>query len=143
MCKSPEHIKLCTCADDSINVEELNSYWILYRYNPSKEFKVLGSVVMPDDIPGIELLTMEGESEQDMYNRVLLERLNKNELFDTDISLTSNDRLQVVFNSLDEFGGDIYEFEYVEGEWDIAEDDPTDPFFIDNNYDEYKQGVVE
>jgi len=139
MCKSPQHIKLCTCIDDSINIESLDNYWILYRYNIVKEIFVLGEVKLPTFPDNNEIIN----NEEGRINELILERLNEGSIFDKDIEYQDCDRLHIIIKLPDESDKSTYEYEFIEDEWCTADKDPTDPFYVENNYDEVSKGRVE
>lgn len=51
MCLVSDKIKFCTCDEEDIEIEELNNYWILYRYNPDKFEKIVGMFILPREDP--------------------------------------------------------------------------------------------
>jgi len=45
MCKVSDKIKFCTCGSDTIDTDELNNYWKLYRYNDKKETEIAKGIL--------------------------------------------------------------------------------------------------
>ena len=138
MCKSLQHIKLCTCIDDSISIESLDNYWILYRYNVDKKIFVLGEVKLPIFPDNNEIIN----NEEGRINELILEWLNEGSIFDKDIEYQDCDRLHIIIKLSDLADKVKYEYEFIDDEWFTADKDPTDPFYIENNYDEYSKGRV-
>lgn len=139
MCKSPQYIKLCACIDDSIDLESLDNYWILYRYNIVKEIFVLGEIKLPIFPDNNEIINNE---EARIYE-LLLDRLNEGNIFDKDVEHQDSDRLHIIIKLSDLADKVKYEYEFIDDEWCIADKDHSDPFYIENNYDEYSKGRVE
>jgi hypothetical protein len=85
MCEVSDKIKFCTCVDDNIDIEELNHYWGLHRYNKDKNLIVMGSPVLPDQLnPKFEINA-----------EIVVNTLNTPEAFDKNIELKRGDRLEV------------------------------------------------
>lgn len=86
MCRVSPRLKLCTC--DGRKVSRLAHYWVLYRFDPNKNVRVIGRVATPDAL----------DPRAEAYNRAtLLKRLNEPDVFDVEPKLKSGDRLQLTF----------------------------------------------
>lgn len=86
MCKVSPRLKLCTC--DARDVTRLANYWVLHRFNASKQNRIIGRVAMPDAI----------DARAEAYNRATLRRrLNEPDAFDVDLNPQVGDRLQLTF----------------------------------------------
>jgi len=132
MCIVSDKIKFCTCVADDVELDELNHYWVLHRYNKNKDIMVLGLA-----LPPIEFFGQSYYADQEK----ILNRLNSGEAFDQDFSFKAEDRLEVVFNAQKEDERLPFQFEFDGEEW-FAEDEEFDSFSLMNNYDELAQGKI-
>lgn len=134
MCVVSDKIKFCTCVADDVEVDELNHYWILHRYNKDKNEMVMGLAMPPMII--VDPMYYVDEA-------TILDRVNTAEAFDTELSFRDKDRLEIFFNALSEDEDDIisFQFEHQTGQW-ISPDEGFEPFSLMNYYDEIAQGEV-
>jgi hypothetical protein len=125
MCIVSDKIKFCTCEIGSY--DELQNYWLLYRYNKNKLWIVEGSADMP-----IGYLV---GSQYALNVETFIKRLNEPDAFDKPIKFKSKDRIEIVLNNLSENEKDrmTFCFEYRKGAW---LDNPYDGFELMNEYDE-------
>ena len=131
MCTVSDKIKFCTCSSDELNLEELEHYWILNRYQKGKDNMVLGEPSLPTEYkdPNFKI-----NREQ------LLARVNEPEAFDKPLDFKRKDRLELVLNNkLDYDKIYIYEFEYTGKEWKYVS---HDPFNLMNHYHEIDSGEL-
>jgi len=140
MCELSKKLKLCTCAVAS--VEHLRHYWVLYRFNKTKDDLVMGQAM---------LLEEPGKAVQ-AYNRsLLLERLNEHDAFDINLNPQEGDRLQLKFTCSDsgvlsiltrnrKIKKIIYGYTYRNGRW-IEE--PFDHLAWERRHDREKFGEIQ
>ena len=51
---SENKIKFCTCVADDVELDELDHFWVLHRYNNGEIYQVIGEPIIPDDqVPSI------------------------------------------------------------------------------------------
>lgn len=130
MCKLTNNIKFCTCIDDNKNIEELNHYWVLHRFNKDKNELVMGLPMFPDHL----LPNFKDNEEQ------LTKALNTPEAFDKNINLKSKDRIEVLLNNkANDNKSYNYTFEYKNGQWKPIE---SDCFELTNHYDRLIKGKL-
>lgn len=132
MCKVSDKIKFCTCLDDTIDIEELNHYWVLHRYNKDKNLSVMGMPVFPNDLNPLFEINAE----------IVLHNLNTPEAFDKEIELKRGDRLEAVVCSNTAGNDDrfYYNFKYTGKIWkSIA----VDYFDIMSRFDELNMGEIQ
>ena len=122
MCVVSDKIKFCTCVAEDIDLDELNHYWVLHRYNKNKDMMVMGLAQAP-----IEIIDQSYFVDQD----TILHRLNSGEAFDQDFSFQKEDRLEVVFNALKEDERFPFQFEFDGENW-FAEHENFEPFTLMN-----------
>lgn len=119
MCTISDKLKLCTCKTDDI--EKLEHYWVLYKYEKSDIIK-MGLPVMPQEF---EI----GESvNENNYNKIE-EMLNAGYCFDMELPLSNKDILELIFtcrNKNDRTICLVYEFVYRKNKWVKREHDPFD-----------------
>lgn len=128
MCVVSNEIKFCSCEVD--DYEELPHYWVLHRYNRSKEIQILGSLVMSEDylLPNFEL-----------NKNTFQERLNTHDAFDKEIAFKNNDRLEIVLNNKKESQRMTFCFKFKGGTWlEIA----YDYFKLASQFDEKAFGLI-
>ena len=129
MCKVSDKIKLCTCAVNSVN--ELKHYWILHRYNKSKNNIVIGDCMLPYMVD--EKIIINNKA-------MLLKRINEVDAFDIELSPKNKDRLQLTFTCTDSHDQQItYGYSYKKGKW-VEED--FDPLEWSWHHDEQKFGII-
>lgn len=131
MCKISDNIKFCSCVDANTDVEELNHYWVLNRYNKYKnlEIEILGELRLP----------LDEFTPNYIENGINISKaLTKTDCFDKPITFKEKDRLQIVLNNNDEVM--VFEYEYTSGAWLSIEN--KDPFYLSNNFDEINFGEV-
>lgn len=133
MCVISENIKFCSCVDDNIDIDALNHYWVLYRYNKHLDIEVLGEVMLPFD----KLMPNYKENARIIFNALM-----GKESFDKPMRFKEQDRLQIVLNNTSKNREDSMEFEfaYNSGIWESI-DDP-DPFYIINHFDDINSGEI-
>jgi hypothetical protein len=129
MCKVSDQIKFCTCVDDNIDIEELNHYWVLHRYNKDKNVTVMGTSVLPSDL----------QPQFEVNETLLINTLNRREAFDKKIELEKGDRLEVVLCNNSEDDELYYNFKFTGKKWEFIE---SDCFDLMNNFDEVKVGEI-
>jgi len=132
MCLVSDKIKFCTCDEEDIEIEELNNYWILYRYNPDKFEKIVGMFILPREDPSFFELNKE----------TILKRLKDPDAFDIPIVFKSRDRLLVsINNDKENIEEDMtYLFKFTRGKWKpIA----YEPFHLMEEFDQYKKGTFD
>lgn len=132
MCELSRKLKLCTCA--AASVSELRNYWILHRFDKTKDFIVAGSIVLYDE---------PSKSVQAHNKALLLERLQEADAFDVDLRPRERDRLQLTF-TCSEPGGRVntlyYGYEYKSGRWTEEE---YDELSWETNHDQTRFGEVQ
>ncbi|HAP69436.1 MAG TPA: hypothetical protein DCR04_06880 [Flavobacteriales bacterium] len=132
MCKVSEKIKFCTCGDIQ-NIEELDDYWILHRFNKDKDEDdiMIGMLAPP---------TVFRDSNFEFNENAILERLNTGEAFDKPMNLEKRDRLEVVINMNDDDGSFSYNFQFYGRKWKAVKEDVLG---LLERYDQNKRGKVE
>ncbi|GGG52168.1 hypothetical protein [Bizionia arctica] len=131
MCKVSDKIKFCTCFDANIDIEELNYYWLLHRYNKDKNHIVMGSPVLPEYLnPRFEINA-----------ELLVNTLNTPEAFDKNLQLEEGDRLEVVLcnNAKDSNESLYYNFKYTGNIWKTIQ---SDCFDLMSRFDEVSGGEI-
>jgi len=131
MCKITNKIKFCTCEVDLEKINELKSFWILYRRNSNINYFSIGSFVL--------MSGMFYELNQD----TILNRLQEKDAFDKDIQFKDDDCLQIFIkeeNSDVFYKHILYRFQFNEGKWEKDEYNPID---FNHLYDEIKWGKFE
>ncbi|QVY67112.1 hypothetical protein [Polaribacter sp. Q13] len=129
MCKVINRIKFCTCIDDNVDIEELNHYWILHRYNKDKNENVMGTPALPSDL----------QPHFEVNETLLIDTLNTTDAFDKNIELEKGDRLEVVLCNNSKDNELYYNFKFTGKKWKSIE---SDCFDIMNNFDEVKGGEI-
>ena len=129
MCKVSNKIKFCTCVDDNIDIEELNHYWVLHRYNKDKNMNVMGEPIFPDNLHPMFIIN----------KALLIDTLNKPEAFDKNIGLKKGDRLEVVLCNNSDNDSLYYNFKFTGKTWMPIE---SDSFDLMSNFDELKGGEI-
>ena len=128
MCIISKKIKFCSCLTK--DPRTLKNYWILHRYNQSKNEMSVGEAMFPEQTSNFEI-----------NKNLLLNRLNDADAFDFQTNFHNKDRLELVIkDSLSRpFGSATYAFAYSKGKW---METPFDVFDLMNNYDEIKFGKM-
>ena len=133
MCEISDDLKLCTCS----NAEELENYWVLYRFNKDKNELIVGEILLP------RIITLEEIRNKD----ILLALLNKNNCFDFEYHPHNKDRLLISLldstnNDFDEEYSEsiAYGYEYKNGKWKIKD---YETFEWYEKYDEILEGKIE
>lgn len=131
MCEVSNKIKFCTCADDNIDIEELNNYWVLHRYNKDKNMDVMGEPILPYGLQPMFEINEE----------ILVDILNSTEAFDKKIELKKGDKLEVVLCNNATAGREsfYYNFKYSGKTWKSIE---SDIFDLMSRFDEVSGGEV-
>jgi hypothetical protein len=133
MCLVSDKIKFCTCVDDNIDIESLDHYWILYRYNPNKNVQVMGLALPP--VLMDELSYFESQE-------VIINRINSGAGFDQKFEFKEGDRLELSLNTNDEELMFQFYFEYGGEQW-FSAPEGFKPFTLENEFDELAQGHVQ
>lgn len=133
MCTVSDKLKLCTCADELIDIEALDNYWVLYRYNPTKELHVLGLAMPPYTFNDDNYL-------KNMFN--IAELLDSGIAFDQKFEFKEEDRLEIHLNSQDEEKHIQFQYEYDGEEWTPLPEG-FKPFSLMNDYDELSHGAIQ
>jgi hypothetical protein len=129
MCKVSNKIKFCTCVDDNIDIEELNHYWVLHRYNKDKNMNVMGEPIFPDNLHPMFIIN----------EALLIYTLNKPDAFDKNIELKKGDRLEVALCNNSDNDSLYYNFKFTGKTWISIE---SDSFDLMSNFDELKSGKI-
>ncbi len=110
MCIVSNKLKLCTCNIDFSQIEQLDNYWILYKYAKQTTGNfIIGEPMMP---AWFTLESHEVNAEQ------LVKLLNTENVFDVELELKNKHRLLISLkNELVEDGRDNYGFSYQKGKW--------------------------
>lgn len=128
MCIVSDKVKFCTCKD--IDLKDQPNTWILYRYNPEKEIRIMGSLAFP---------AYKYEPEYEINRETFLMRLNEEDAFDVPIDFHEKDRIDIsietTVNGQPEQA--FYCYKYHNGKWEGQE---YDPFELENHFDELKKG---
>lgn len=125
MCQITHNIKFCTCI--KTNIDELDNFWVVYRYNDKNDRFIVGEPIIPIDDINFKV-----------NNETLLKRLKEEDAFDITIHFEEKDVFEMVINNLKE-DRKVFNFEYLEKEWHIME---YDPFYIMNKFDAFTSGKV-
>lgn len=133
MCIISSKIKFCSCVDENIQVDELNHYWVLNRYNKRKNSFTIGEIKLP--YSSVEIDFNENLN-------IITNALEEQNTFDKKINFKEKDVLQIVLNNSSENHEEIleFEFEYKSGKWQRRIDE--DPFYLMNNFDEVHSGEI-
>ncbi|MDO6760011.1 hypothetical protein Q4566_07345 [Tamlana sp. 2_MG-2023] len=117
--------------DANVDLETLNHYWVLHRYNKDKMLDVMGMPMLPSHLNS----NFEGNE------KAVLEALNTPGTFDKDIAFKQKDRLEVVlFNHENTTSETLYfNFEFTGKTWKAIE---ADCFAIMSRFDEVQQGEI-
>jgi hypothetical protein len=92
MCKVSDKLKLCSCKTD---INSLEHYWVLHRFEKDKETIVMGEAMPPAII----------DPEIDRYNnKELLRMLNEGNVFDIEMNPVEKDRLEISFATRTGYG---------------------------------------
>ena len=128
MCEVSDKIKFCTCADVE-NIYELDSYWVLHKFNPGDDDVLIGMMQPP---------TAFRDPNFKPNRNVILDRLNDGEAFDKPFKFEKKDRLEVVIKlNGEQF---FYYFKFCGRKWiPIAED----AFELEVDFDVVKKGTIE
>jgi len=120
----------CTCGSETLVTDELDNYWILYRFNDKKEREItIGSFYI------------SGNLEFDSFNKItILNRLKESDAFDIPIQLNNLDSLVVHIDQFNYSNELQYCFQFIDGEWESQE---FDPFYINNTSDLLKFGKLD
>ena len=129
MCKISSKIKFCTCINDNVDIEELDHYWVLHRYNKDKNVSVMGIPALPSDL----------QPHFEVNETLLIDTLNTTDAFDKNIELEKGDRLEVVLCNNSKDNELYYNFKFTGKTWKTIE---SDCFDIMNHFDEVKGGGI-
>ncbi|WOD43173.1 hypothetical protein [Hwangdonia lutea] len=131
MCVISDNIKFCTCVDDNVDIEDLNHYWVLHRYNKDKNEEAMGEPILPYHL----------HPRFDINETLLVNTLNTPEAFDKNLEIKRWDRLEVVLcnNSKDGYDTLYYNFRYTGKIWKAIE---SDCFDLMNRFDEVNTGEI-
>jgi len=133
MCIISDKIKFCTCVDDTIELDELNHYWILNRFNKDKDIHSLGTVMPPFNKFSKDYLI----NQQKLSNALSIV-----DSFDKPIHFKESDRLKIILNNKSENYEDVmqFDYEYKSGKWHNIDDE--DPFYIMDHFDGIYSGEI-
>lgn len=132
MCTVSDKIKFCTCSGEDINIEDLDHFWVLNRYQKGKDYMVLGEPSLPTEYK---------DSNFKVNKEQLLERVNDNDAFDKPLNFKRKDRLKLVLNSNQDYDNHyVYEFEYTGKSWRYVS---HDPFHLMSHYDKVDYGKLD
>lgn len=108
MCRVSEEIKFCTCQNKKLPA--FQSFWVLHRYVKGRDVLAIGEVVFA---------FWNRDREAGNHNRrVLLQRVNEADAFDTDLQPKEGDRLQISIHCENEGSGYLdYGFVFENGNW--------------------------
>jgi hypothetical protein len=130
MCKISDKIKFCTCGSDTIDRDELDNYWILYRYNENKFSPIIDGLFY--------LIT--NEKYDDINKNTILNRLKENDAFDIPIKFEENDTLVIHLNQLQQSNELVYSFNYNNKEWQY---ESYNPLSLDETSEQIKYGKLD
>ena len=103
MCEVSDKLKLCTCSSD---IEELDNYWVLHRFEKDRWVIIMGETMPPSEI----------DLKVDLKNKELLAKLiNEPDVFDKTIKPKEKDRLSINFKCSEEYM--TYGFEFQKERW--------------------------
>ena len=84
MCQISKNITLCTCVSfDLDDINNMNDYWILYRYNEGLDIVIVGEVILDPLLK---------QTNPNNFVEIVLQKLNKNTLFDKSLDFEDKDR---------------------------------------------------
>ena len=127
MCEVSDKIKFCTCAVVE-NIYELDSYWVLHKFNPGEDDVLIGMMQPP---------TAFRDPNFKLNRNVILDRLNDGEAFDKPIDFEKKDRLEVVITlGKEQF---YYYFKYSGRKWIPVSEDA---FELEKDFDEVQKGPI-
>lgn len=130
MCKITNTIKFCTCINDNIDIDELDQYWVLHRFNKDKDECIMGLPMLPDHLHPMFKINAD----------IISKALNTPEAFDKKIKFNNADRLEIVLgNNSDDDRRFSYTYEFSQGQWKSVE---SDCFELMNKYVEIKSGEI-
>jgi len=113
MCIISDKIKFCTCKAKSS--DSLKNYWVFHRYDKGRFDGIVGTCNLP---------VLMDEDIVKCNEETLLKRVNEADAFDIDLQPKNKDRLEIVLNCEQHFGGDLHiGFEYKKGQWVACEYD--------------------
>ena len=107
MCLVSEKIKFCTCVDKEVYLEQLNNYWILYRYNSESRIE-----------KGFDQMKIEKfiepapDSIFKINEDIILKRIHEPDAFDFPIKFRNKDTLVFHFNNNSDNSADKFTFQY-------------------------------
>lgn len=130
MCLVSNKIKFCTCVTGA--VENLQHYWILYRFQKGKDEFILGLPLMPSSMTDPNFIPNE---------LTIVSRLNEQDAFDSPIVFCTKDILEVVINNnaTDQDKRFTFSFEFKKGKWNAIE---SDSFNIISHFNEAESGKI-
>lgn len=120
MCEISDQLKLCTCGGKEL--ENLDDYWILYRFDKDKDYMIIGEPQMP-----LNLLYLIETGYN--YEDTLLALLNQHNCFDFPYNPKEKDRLLFCLKpnswpqsvSAGEDDRLNYGYEFKKGKWRVCE----------------------
>ena len=129
MCQISKNITLCTCVSfDLDDINNMNDYWILYRYNEGLDIVIVGEVILDPLLK---------QTNPNNFVEIVLQKLNKNTLFDKSLDFEDKDRLHV-YITLNNISLN-YGFEFNKNTWQEIE---YDYFTWVNKFEAIKGGKV-
>lgn len=137
MCEKNKKLRFCSCGDTrkvKYGENGVVGKWYFHRYNPNKGIRVMGTIPVPE-FP--EILT--GSSAVELLEK----RLNEADSFDLDLKPKEQDRIHIYIKLEGNKSRKSHAFIYSDGKWEILSWADTNPFDLENEYDEEKRGLVE
>jgi hypothetical protein len=111
MCTVSDKLKLCTCGVDADEIYKMPNYWVFYKYEKDRTYRVLGMPYFPETI----------KLDDHNYNlKHIPKMLNEGNVFDFEIQVKHKDRLLLRLTLPAENGREAeinYGFEYRHGKW--------------------------
>lgn len=131
MCIVSEKVAFCTCVNGS--VDELEHYWVLYRFTKAKQkYIIVGQPVMPPGFLEVDLMQTE---------TILEKRINEPDAFDIPLVCKPKDQLTIVLHNHAVKAGKrvVFTFTYQRKKWVL---DYSFPFEHEGEYQEMKFGKL-
>lgn len=120
--------------DENVDVQDLNHYWILNRYNKTKKAFYFGEIVIPYS---------RNKDNFKENQTTLLNALVEKSTFDKTMDFKEKDVLQVYLHNHSKNHKDTLKlkFEYKSGRWESLNDE--DLFYLLNHFDKTNSGKIE
>ena len=135
MCKISNKIKFCSCVGENSDVQDLNHYWILNRYNKTKKTFYFGEIVIPYS---------RNKDNFKENQTTLLNALVEKSTFDKAMYFKEKDVLQVYLHNHSKNHKDTLKlkFQHKSGRWEPLLND-EDLFYLLNHFDKTDSGKIE